>query len=148
MKKHSEWRKSKNRARRLYKAVNAVVRRDDARAKWFNDRFAKMKERACAIGFPNIWYIDGQYPASDWPPLDDMFVEVSEDNRLSITERGGVPAGLYVVRGRSRVWSQGVYDALLNVQNVDTGAEELMWFPRMGHRVVSCGEVGDRLWAD
>lgn len=146
MKKHSTWQKDRNRVRRLNREVKAIIRRDDARAKWFNDRFAEMKEKSRGTAFDDIWYIDGQYPASDWLPIDDMFIEVSEDRRLSITERGGVPAGLYVVRGRSRVWSQGAYDALLNVQNVDTGAEELLWFPRTGHRVVSCGEVGDRSW--
>lgn len=148
MKKHSAWRKDRNRVRRLNREVKAIIRRDDARAEWFNSRFAKMKEKANDIGFPDIWYIDSEYTARDWPPLDDMFIEVTGDDRLSIAQTGGVPDGLYVVRGRSSLWDNGKHDALLRVTNVNTGADDSMWFPRQGHRVVSCGEVGETPWLD
>lgn len=148
MRKHSAWQKDRNRVRRLNREVKAIVRRDDARAEWFNNRFAEMQQKARGLGFMDIWYIDSQYPASDWPPLDDMFIEVSGDNRLSITETGGVPAGLYVVRGTSSVWNHGKYDVLLRVTDVNKGTEDCMWFPRRGHRVVSCGEVGETPWLD
>lgn len=148
MKKHNAWRKDRNRVRRLNRGVQAIIRRDDARAEWFNSRFAVMKERARRLGFENVWYIDSQYPLSDWPKLDDMFIEVSDDNKYSITDRGGVPAGLYVVRGPCKIWAEGKYDMLLDVTGVNTGADELLWFPRLGHRVVSCGEVGETPWLD
>lgn len=145
MKKHSAWQKDRNRVRRLNHEVKAIIRRDDARAEWFNNRFAGMQNRARGLGFMDVWYIDSDHPASEWPPLDDMFIEVSGDNSLSITETGGIPAGLYVVRGVSH---SSKFDKLLSVQNVNTAAEELVWFPRRGHRVVSCGEVGETPWLD
>lgn len=145
MKKHSAWQKDRNRVRRLNREVQAIIRRDDARADWFNNRFAEMQNRARGLGLMNVWYIDSAFPSSQWPPLDDMFIEVSSDNGLSITETGGIPAGLYVVRG---VAHTNKFDKLLNVQNVNTAAEEYAWFPRRGHRVVSCGEVGETPWLD
>lgn len=148
MKKHSAWQKDRNRVRRLNREVKAIIRRDDARAEWFNNRFAEMQNRARGMGLMDGWYINGKYPRSDWPPLDDMFIEVVGNNRLSIHETGGVPDGLYIVRGTSSLWSDGKYDVLLRVQNVNTGAEDAMWFPRRGHRVVSCGEVGETPWLD
>ena len=93
MKKHSAWQKDRNRVRRLDREVKAIIRRDDARAEWFNSRFAEMQNKARVLGFMDVWYIDGKYPKSDWPSLDDMFIEVSDDNRLSTHENGGVPAG-------------------------------------------------------
>lgn len=145
MKKHNEWRKSKNRVRRLYKAVNAVVRRDDARAKWFNDRHTFMLERNRKTRSYSIcWYICPGHYTNQWPSLDDMFIEVTHGD---FTDAGNddVPEGLYVVRG---VAHEGQYDKLLDVTNVDTGRDELLWFPRQGHRVVSCGEVGETPWLD
>lgn len=145
MKKHSEWRKSKNRVRRLCKAVNAVVRRDDARAEWFNSRFAAAQEKALASSVaPYVWFLDRDLPPmSEWPDIADMFIEVT------LNQYGGpsVPPGLYVVR-MPNLGMRNRWDRILNVQNVDTGDEGFLWFPRMGQRVVSCGEVGDRLWAD
>ena len=148
MKKHNAWQKDRNRVRRLNREVKAIIRRDDERAEWFNSRFAEMQNEARTLGLMDAWYIDSKYPKSDWPPLDDMFIEVSDDNRLSTNEKGGVPAGLYVARGTSSLWSDGKYDVLLCVQNVNTGAEDAMRFPRRGHRVVSCGEVGEAPWLD
>ena len=148
MKKHSAWQKGRNRVRRLNREVKVIIRRDDERAEWFNRRFAEMQNEARSLGFMDGWYINGKYPRSDWPPLDDMFIEVSDDNLLSTHEKGGVPAGLYVARGTSSAWADGKYDVLLRVQNVNTGAEEAMWFPRRGQRVVSCGEVGETPWLD
>ena len=146
MKKHSAWRKDRNRVRRLNREVKVIIRRDDERAEWFNRRFAEMQNEARSLGSMGGWYINGKYPRSDWPPLDDMFIEAAGNNHLSIRETGGVPNGLYIVRGTSSLWSDGKYDVLLRVQNVNTGAEDVMWFPRMRQRVVSCGEVGDRSW--
>lgn len=148
MKKHSTWQKDRNRVRRLNRGVKVIIRRDDARAEWFNNRFAEMQGRARILGLMDIWYIDRLYPKSDWPPIDDMFIEVSDDRRLSFHEKGGVPAGLYVVRGVSSLWCDGKYDVLLRVRDVNTGVEDAMWFPRLGHRVVSCGEVGETPWLD
>lgn len=148
MKKHSTWQKDRNRVRRLNREVKAIIRRDDARAEWFNRRFAEMQNEARSLGFMDSWYINGKYPRSDWPPLDDMFIEAAGNNRLPIRETGGVPDGLYIMRGTSSSWSDGKYDVLLRVQNVNTGADDLMWFPRQGHRVVSCGEVGETPWLD
>lgn len=151
MKKHNAWQKDRNRVRRLNREVKAIIRRDDARAEWFNSRFAGMQNEARSLGLMDGWYINGKYPRSDWPPLDDMFIEAAGNNRPSIRETGetgGVPDGLYIVRGTSSLWSDGKYDVLLCVQNVNTGAEELLWFPRMGQRVVSCGEVGETPWLD
>ena len=138
MKKHSAWQKDRNRVRRLNREVKATIRRDDARAEWFNRRFAEMQNEARSLGFMDSWHINGKYPRSDWPPLDDMFIEAAGNNRLSIRETGGVPDGLYIVRGTPS-WSDCKYDVLLRVQNVNTGADDSMWFPRQGHRVVSCG---------
>lgn len=148
MKKHNAWQKDRNRVRRLNREVKAIIRRDDARAEWFNNRFAEMQNSARTLGIMDGWYINSRYLRSDWPPLDDMFIEVSDDSRLSTHERGGVPAGLYVVRGTSSLWCDGKHDVLLRVRDVDTGAEDAMWFPRRGHRVVSCGEVGETPWLD
>lgn len=145
MKKHSAWRKDRNRVRRLNREVKAIIRRDDARAKWFNDRFAAAQEKALASSVaPYVWFLDRDLPPmSEWPDITDMFIEVT------MNQYGGpsVPPGLYVVRmpnlGMCNRW-----DRILNVQNVDTGVEEFLWFPRMGQRVVSCGEVGETPWLD
>ena len=145
MKKHSEWRKSKNRARRLYKAVNAVVRRDDARAKWFNDRHAFMLEENRKSFLPRgCWYICPDHYTNQWPSVDDMFIEVTHGD-FADSGNNDVPEGLYVVR---RVSHCSLFDKLLDVTNVNTGRDELLWFPRQGHRVVSCGEVGETPWLD
>ena len=142
MKKHSAWQKDRNRVRRLSREVQAIIRRDDARAEWFNNRFAVMQEKARRFGSGNFWYINEQYPASEWPKLDDMFIEVVRDCH-SNDSNSDVPDGLYVVRGVE--WGDK-YDKLLSVTEVNTGRDELLWFPRMGHRVVSCGEVGETPW--
>lgn len=144
MKKHSAWQKDRNRVRRLNREVKAIIRRDDARAEWFNSRFAVMQEKARLFGSGNFWYINEQYPASEWPPLDDMFIEVVRDCH-SNDSNSDVPDGLYVVRG---VEWEDKYDKLLNVTEVNTGKDELLWFPRLGHCVVSCGEVGETPWLD
>lgn len=144
MKKHSAWQKNRNRVRRLGREVQAIIRRDDARAEWFNNRFAVMQEKARRFGSGNFWYINEQYPASEWPKLDDMFIETVRDCH-SNDSNSDVPDGLYVVR--SVEWGDK-YDRLLSVTEVNTGADELLWFPRLGHRVVSCGEVGETPWLD
>lgn len=144
MKKHSAWQKDRNRVHRLNREVKAIIRRDDARAEWFNNRFAVMQEKARRFGSGNFWYINEQYPASEWPKLDDMFIEVVRDCH-SNDSNSDVPDGLYVVRGVE--WGDK-YDKLLSVTEVNTGRDELLWFPRQGHRVVSCGEVGETPWLD
>lgn len=145
MKKHSAWRKDRNRVRRLNREVKDIIRRDDARAEWFNSRFAPAQEKAMAHGVvPYMWFLDKDVPAvSEWPDTTDMFIEVTPHLHGS----AGTPVGLYVVR-MSNLGLGGRSDRMLNVQNVNTGAEEFIWFPRMGQRVVSCGEVGETPWLD
>lgn len=142
MRKHSAWQKGRNWARRLNREVKAIIRRDDARAEWFNSRFESAQEKALASGIaPYVWYI-GNIPLTDeWPDIIDMYIEVTP-HRYGCT---GIPDGLYIVR---KVSLDHRYDVMLNVQNVNTGDEEFMWFPRMGQRIVSCGEVGETPWLD
>lgn len=145
MKKHSAWQKDRNRVRRLNREAKAIIRRDDARAEWFNSRFAAAQEKALASSIvPYVWFLDRDLPpASEWPDIADMFIEVTPHQH----GRQSVPPGLYVVR-MPNLGIDGRFDRMLNVQNVNTGAEEFFWFPRMGQRVVSCGEVGETPWLD
>lgn len=144
MKKHSAWQKDRNRVRRLNREVKAIIRRDDERAEWFNDRHAFMLEenRKC---HPNsgFWFICPGHYTNQWPSLDDMFIEVTHSDYPDGHPQ--VPEGLYVVR---RVASEGLFDKLLNVTDVNTGYNHHLWFPRQGQRVVSCGEVGETPWLD
>lgn len=145
MKKHSAWQKDRNRVRRLNREVKAIIRRDDERAEWFNSRHAFMLEENRKRFLPSgCWYICPDHYTSQWPSVDGMFIEVTHGD-FADSGNSDVPEGLYAVR---RVSHCSQFDKLLDVTNVDTGRDELLWFPRMGHRVVSCGEVGDRLWAD
>lgn len=145
MKKHSAWQKDRNRVRRLNREVKAIIRRDDARADWFNDRHAFMVEKNRKQYFPGgCWYICPDHYTNQWPSLDDMFIEVTHGD-FADAGNEDVPEGLYVVRG---VAHGGQFDKLLNVTEVNTGRDQFLWFPRMGHRVVSCGEVGETPWLD
>lgn len=145
MKKHSAWQKDRNRVRRLNREVKAIIRRDDERAEWFNSRHAFMLEENRKRFLPSgCWYICPDHYTSQWPNVDGMFIEVTHGD-FADSGNSDVPEGLYVVR---RVSHCSQFDKLLDVTNVDTGRDELLWFPRQGHRVVSCGEVGDRLWLD
>lgn len=145
MKKHSAWRKDRNRVRRLNREVKAIIRRDDARAEWFNSRHAFMlEENRKRFLHSGCWYICPGHYTSQWPSVDDMFIEVTH-GYFDDSGNADVPEGLYVVR---RVSRDGLFDKLLNVTNVNTGYNYHLWFPRRGQRVVSCGEVGDTSWLD
>lgn len=144
MKKHSEWQKDRNRVRRLNREVKAIIRRDDARAEWFNSRHAFMLEenrRNCLPG--GCWFICPGHYTDQWPSVDDMFIEVMHGDFADGHHQ--VPEGLYVVRS---VANGGQFDKLLRVTEVNTGRDDTMWFPRQGQRVVSCGEVGETPWLD
>lgn len=144
MKKHSEWQKDRNRVRRLNREVKAIIRRDDARAEWFNSRHAFMLEENRRHCLPSgCWFICPGHHTDQWPSLDDMFIEVTHGDFADGHHQ--VPEGLYVVR---RVASEGQFDKLLSVTEVNTGRDDTMWFPRQGQRVVSCGEVGETPWLD
>lgn len=145
MRKHSAWQKDRNRVRRLNREVKAIIRRDDARAEWFNKRHAFMLEENRKYGFPcNAWHICPNHYTDQWPSIDDMFIEVTHGDFEDSGNRG-VPEGLYVVRS---VANSGQFDKLLKVTEVNTGRDQFLWFPRQGHRVVSCGEVGETPWLD
>ena len=145
MRKHSAWQKDRNRVRRLNREVKAIIRRDDARAEWFNSRHAFMLEENRKLFLPSgCWYICPDHYTSQWPSVDGMFIEVTHGD-FADSGNSDVPEGLYVVR---RVSHCSQFDKLLDVTNVNTGRDELLWFPRIGHRVVSCGEVGETPWLD
>lgn len=145
MKKHGAWRKDRNRVRRLNREVKAIIRRDDARAEWFNDRHAFMLEENRKHFFPGgVWFICPGHYTDQWPGLEDMFIEVTHGDYADGHHQ--VPEGLYVVR--SVACGTGQFDKLLNVTEVNTGRDDTMWFPRQGQRVVSCGEVGKTPWLD
>lgn len=140
MKKHSEWQKDRNRVRRLTREVKAIIRRDDARAEWFNSRHAFMLAESRRNFFPGgCWYICPDHYTNQWPSVSDMFIEVTHGD-FEDAGNEDVPEGLYVVRS---VANGGQYDKLLRVTEVNTGRDQFMWFPRQGQRVVSCGEVGE-----
>lgn len=143
MKKHSAWQKDRNRVRRLNREVKAIIRRDDARAEWFNSRHASMLEENRKHRLPDgCWYICPDHYTNQWPSLDDMFIEVTHGD-FADAGNGDVPEGLYVVRS---VANGGQFDKLLKVTEVNTGRDQFLWFPRQGQRVVSCGEVGETPW--
>lgn len=145
MKKHSAWQKDRNRVRRLSREVKAIIRRDDERAEWFNSRHAFMlEENRKHFLHSGCWYICPGHYTNQWPSVDDMFIEVTRGD-FADAGNDDVPEGLYVVR---RVASSGQFDKLLDVTEVNTGRDHFLWFPRQGHRVVSCGEVGETPWLD
>lgn len=128
MKKHKPWRVLRNMKRRMVKAMSAIDNKDIERAEWFNATIAeKMKEHG---GFC-VWYIY-MPKVLEWPDVTDMYIRCSE--RVADSS---INPGDYVVRGIAHRCGT---DVLLDVTNLDTHSDDLMWFPRTGQTVIPCKE--------